>query len=114
MPWMPSGRGSRKRPGAISATCSVIPSPFRHARSRDRLIVDLPTSESKWPGKPVRPDSGRMAINGSAGPTVRRTALTGTIDVHAHAMPLPLLQRLADRGLADLGGVPSGIVRLDP
>ena len=38
----------------------------------------------------------------------------GTLDVHAHAMPLPLLQRLADRDLADLAEVPSGIVRLDP
>src|SRR4051794_18961937 len=37
-----------------------------------------------------------------------------TLDVHAHAMPLPLLQRLADRGLADLAEVPTGIVRLDP
>jgi aminocarboxymuconate-semialdehyde decarboxylase len=36
------------------------------------------------------------------------------LDVHAHAMPLPLLERLAHRGLADLGGVPEGIVRLDP
>jgi aminocarboxymuconate-semialdehyde decarboxylase len=42
------------------------------------------------------------------------TADTGTLDVHAHAMPLPLLQRLADRDLADLGEVPNGIVRLDP
>jgi aminocarboxymuconate-semialdehyde decarboxylase len=54
-----------------------------------------------------------MAINGSAGPTAGKTALEGTIDVHAHAMPLPLLQHLADRGLADLGGVPDGTVRLD-
>jgi aminocarboxymuconate-semialdehyde decarboxylase len=38
----------------------------------------------------------------------------GTLDVHAHAMPLPLLQRLADRALADLTEVPTGIVRLDP
>jgi aminocarboxymuconate-semialdehyde decarboxylase len=29
-------------------------------------------------------------------------------------MPLPLLQRLAARGLADLAEVPTGIVRLDP
>ncbi len=36
------------------------------------------------------------------------------LDVHAHAMPLPLLTRLADRGLADLDGVPDGVVRLDP
>jgi aminocarboxymuconate-semialdehyde decarboxylase len=38
----------------------------------------------------------------------------GAVDVHAHAMPLPLLQRLADRDLADLTEVPIGIVRLDP
>ena len=44
------------------------------------------------------------------GPAHDRSAL----DVHAHAMPLPLLSRLADRGLADLAGVPDGIVRLDP
>lgn len=36
------------------------------------------------------------------------------LDVHAHAMPLPLLQYLAGRGLADLAGVAGGIVRLDP
>src|SRR3954467_929592 len=36
-----------------------------------------------------------------------------TLDVHAHAMPLPLLQRLADRALADIADVPTGIVRLD-
>ena len=56
-----------------------------------------------------------MAINGAVGPPRGRLPRsTGTVDVHAHAMPLPLLQRLADRGLADLGGVPDGIVRLDP
>jgi len=38
----------------------------------------------------------------------------GALDVHAHAMPLPLLQRLAERGLADLRGAPEGVVRLDP
>ena len=38
----------------------------------------------------------------------------GAIDVHSHAMPLPLLQQLADRGLADLSGVADGIVVLDP
>ena len=36
------------------------------------------------------------------------------LDVHAHAMPLPLLSRLAGRGLADLDGVADGVVRLDP
>lgn len=35
------------------------------------------------------------------------------LDVHCHAMPLPLLQRLADRGLADVSAVEKGIVRLD-
>ena len=29
------------------------------------------------------------------------------LDVHAHAMPCPLLQRLADQGLADLASVPA-------
>jgi aminocarboxymuconate-semialdehyde decarboxylase len=57
-----------------------------------------------------------MAINGSSG--AKHVAVTapdgGALDVHAHAMPLPLLERLAGRGLADLGGVPDGIVRLDP
>jgi aminocarboxymuconate-semialdehyde decarboxylase len=41
-------------------------------------------------------------------------APAGTVDVHAHAMPLPVLQELADDGLADLAGVPDGVVRLDP
>ncbi len=36
------------------------------------------------------------------------------LDVHSHVMPLPLLQRLADRGLADVSGVGDGIVLLDP
>jgi aminocarboxymuconate-semialdehyde decarboxylase len=36
------------------------------------------------------------------------------VDVHAHAMPMPLLAWLADRGLADLSDVPSEVVRLDP
>ncbi|MET9294661.1 amidohydrolase family protein [Streptomyces sp. NPDC003077] len=35
-------------------------------------------------------------------------------DIHAHAMPLPLLERLAARGLADLTGLPEGVLRLDP
>jgi aminocarboxymuconate-semialdehyde decarboxylase len=56
-----------------------------------------------------------MAINGSG--AANHIAVTapdgGALDVHAHAMPLPLLERLAERGLADLGGVPDGIVRLD-
>ena len=57
-----------------------------------------------------------MGINGSS--SAKPVAVTapdgGALDVHAHAMPLPLLERLAERGLADLGGVPDGIVRLDP
>ena len=40
------------------------------------------------------------------------------IDIHAHAMPLPHLRWLEERGLADLSGVDptadTGIVRLDP
>lgn len=36
------------------------------------------------------------------------------IDVHAHAMPLPVLEWLAGQGLADLGRVAEGVVVLDP
>ena len=55
-----------------------------------------------------------MAVDASDD-TGRASARDGhAIDVHAHAMPLPLLSRLADRSLADLDGVPDGIVRLDP
>jgi len=36
------------------------------------------------------------------------------VDVHAHVMPLPLLQRLERRGLADLADVEHEVVRLDP
>ena len=36
------------------------------------------------------------------------------LDVHAHAMPLPVLRWLADNDLADLTGVEAGTVRLDP
>jgi aminocarboxymuconate-semialdehyde decarboxylase len=36
------------------------------------------------------------------------------VDVHTHAMPMPLLEWLAGQGLADLSDVPAEIVRLDP
>ena len=36
------------------------------------------------------------------------------VDVHAHAMPMPLLRWLSAMGLADLAGVDDGIVVLDP
>jgi aminocarboxymuconate-semialdehyde decarboxylase len=53
-------------------------------------------------------DSGPVMTVDPSGDAVR------ALDVHSHAMPLPLLSRLADRGLADLDAVPDGIVRLDP
>lgn len=52
---------------------------------------------------------GLCAVPQAAGGSV-----VEAIDVHAHAMPLPVLQQLADDGLADLAGVADGIVRLDP
>jgi aminocarboxymuconate-semialdehyde decarboxylase len=57
-----------------------------------------------------------MGLNGSqqAPAGVVTAPAGGAIDIHAHAMPLPLLERLAERGLADLTGVPDGVVRLDP
>ncbi len=39
---------------------------------------------------------------------------TRAIDVHSHAMPMPLLTWLQDKGLADLSAVPQNIVRIDP
>ncbi|MGR6919483.1 amidohydrolase family protein [[Actinomadura] parvosata] len=36
------------------------------------------------------------------------------IDVHAHALPTPLLTWLSDRGLADLSDLTAGVVRIDP
>ncbi|QJY48930.1 amidohydrolase family protein [Pseudonocardia broussonetiae] len=57
-----------------------------------------------------------MGNNGSSGAGgVGPVAAHGAaVDVHSHAMPLPLLQTLSDRDLADLGGVADGVVRLDP
>jgi aminocarboxymuconate-semialdehyde decarboxylase len=56
-----------------------------------------------------------MSLNLVQGvPAVVPPSDIGALDVHAHAMPLPLLQRLADRELADLTEVTAGIVRLDP
>ncbi len=46
-----------------------------------------------------------MSVNVVRGvPATVPTSDLDALDVHAHAMPLPLLQRLADRGLADLAG----------
>ena len=39
---------------------------------------------------------------------------TPAVDVHAHAMPLPLLRWLQERGLADLASALPSVVRLDP
>jgi len=36
------------------------------------------------------------------------------VDVHAHAMPMPMLRRLQDRGLAELAGATPSVVQLDP
>lgn len=38
----------------------------------------------------------------------------GVVDFHQHAMPLPVLEWLADRGYADLSTVSAGHVRIDP
>lgn len=54
------------------------------------------TQEAAGPGASRRPD----------GPAV--------VDVHAHALPMPLLRYLADRGRADLSQAGSGTLRLDP
>ena len=43
-----------------------------------------------------------------------RDATAPVVDVHAHAMPLEVLQWLADQGLADLSRVAENVVVLDP
>jgi aminocarboxymuconate-semialdehyde decarboxylase len=42
------------------------------------------------------------------------TLAARALDVHSHAMPLPLLSWLAEQGLADVTEVEAEIVRLDP
>lgn len=44
----------------------------------------------------------------------RTSGTPAVVDVHAHAMPMPVLAWLAEQGLADLGGVPDEVVVLDP
>ena len=39
---------------------------------------------------------------------------TPAVDVHAHAMPMPMLRWLQERGLADLAGATPSVIRLDP
>ncbi len=51
-----------------------------------------------------------MARPRTPGPDSR----TPVVDVHAHAMPLPVLQWLAAQGLADLSRVEENVVVLDP
>jgi aminocarboxymuconate-semialdehyde decarboxylase len=42
------------------------------------------------------------------------TSAALVVDVHAHALPLPLLQWLEGQGLADLSGVRSGVITIAP
>ncbi|MFI0367001.1 amidohydrolase family protein [Actinomadura sp. 1N219] len=60
--------------------------------------------------------SGPAATGPDPGPDGPSTAPGGpaTVDVHAHALPMPLLRYLADRGYADLSGVDAGTLLLDP
>ncbi|MFI0481447.1 amidohydrolase family protein [Actinomadura sp. 9N215] len=53
--------------------------------------------------------SGRASAGPDPGPDG-----PSTVDVHAHALPMPLLRHLADRGYADLSGVDAGTLLLDP
>jgi aminocarboxymuconate-semialdehyde decarboxylase len=52
------------------------------------------------------PNDSQPAAAGEPHPTA--------IDVHNHAMPLPLLEWLENAGLADLSGIASNVVLLDP
>ena len=55
-----------------------------------------------------------IAESSDGGHPAAPTAHDAALDIHSHAMPLPLLQWLADRGLADLSEAPQEVVRLDP
>src|ERR1700712_5178501 len=57
--------------------------------------------------------STQMSTTAGSAPPDESPGQGPALDVHAHAMPLPLLTRLAERGLADVSGVDKGIVRLD-
>jgi hypothetical protein len=56
------------------------------------------------------------AARGGTSPegTVMTPPDTPAVDVHTHAMPLPLLRWLQERGLADLASALPSVVRLDP
>ncbi|MGH3239904.1 MAG: amidohydrolase family protein [Spirillospora sp.] len=54
----------------------------------------------------MTPTSGQGGEDGHDGPP--------TVDVHAHALPMPLLRHLAGRGHADLSGIDAGTLLLDP
>src|SRR5687768_7074939 len=104
-------RRSRRRFARLDGRTHGDAPTFRPVRSRWQ--TDGPSAHS---GRADRADPGvPMSVNVVRGvPAMVPTSDIGALDVHAHAMPLPLLQRLADRDLADLAEVPSGIVRLDP
>ncbi|MEU5993135.1 amidohydrolase family protein [Spirillospora sp. NPDC047418] len=55
---------------------------------------------------PTHRPAASGASRGAGGPAA--------VDVHAHAMPMPLLRYLADRGLADLSRIDAGTLLLDP
>lgn len=61
----------------------------------------------------VPPATARAGLRSVSDPA-SSPARSRSLDVHSHVMPLPLLQRLADRGMADVSGVADGIVQLDP
>ncbi|GAA3654295.1 amidohydrolase family protein [Nonomuraea antimicrobica] len=55
-------------------------------------------------------EPGRRPGSAPARPATR----TPVIDVHAHALPMPLLRDLAASGHADLAALPEGAITLDP
>ncbi|MEA5154002.1 amidohydrolase family protein [Raineyella sp.] len=72
-----------------------------------------PTPEPAAPDRVTRtPVTPGQAAPGQEPPVAVIDA--PVIDVHAHAMPMPVLRWLADRGLADLSRTDDNIVVLDP
>ena len=56
---------------------------------------------------------GSQSEAASDGGLAGDVSANAVFDVHAHAMPLPMLEWLAEQDLADVTGVPAGIVKLD-
>src|SRR4029453_15748015 len=68
---------------------------------------------TSWRTTPADPPGGRIRPTPAQG-QIMTPPDPPAVDVHAHAMPMPLLRWLQERGLAELAGAPPSVIRLDP